>query len=89
MLTVLWWRFNDSFGYTPAGFVSWLKEKTGVEVIEKTSKGLNNNLIHSEFEGEDWAAGILTFEDNTFALIKGNYVTFGGMDNRSEILKLT
>ena len=72
-------------GIHPAGFVYWLKEKKVVEVIGKTSKGLNNNLIHSEFEGEDWAAGILTFEDNTFALIEGNYVTFGGLDNRIEI----
>ena len=72
-------------GIHPAGFVSWLKEKKVVEVIGKTSKGLNNNLIHSEFEGEDWAAGILTFEDNTFALVEGNYITFGGMDDRIEI----
>lgn len=73
-------------GIHPAGLVSWLKEKVVVvEVIGKTSRGLNNNLIHSEFEGEDWAVGILTFEDNTFALVEGNYVTFGGMDNRIEI----
>jgi predicted dehydrogenase len=72
-------------GIHPAGFVSWLKEKKVIEVIGKISKGLNNNLIHSECEGEDWAAGILTFEDNTFALIEGNYVTFGGMDDRIEI----
>ncbi len=72
-------------GIHPAGLVSWFKEKKVIEVIGKTSKGLNNNLIHSEFEGEDWAAGILTFEDNTFALVEGNYVTFGGMDNQIEV----
>jgi len=42
-------------------------------------------LIHSELEGEDWTAGILTFEDNTFELVEGNYITFGGMDDRIEI----
>ena len=72
-------------GIHPAGFVSWLKEKEVVEIIGKASKGLNNNLIHSELEGEDWATGILTFEDNTFAFIEGNYITFGGMDDRIEI----
>jgi predicted dehydrogenase len=72
-------------GIHPAGLVTWFKEKKVIEVLGKTSQGLNNNLIHAEFEGEDWAAGILTFEDNTFALIEGNYVTFGGMDNKIEV----
>jgi len=39
-------------------------------------------MIHSELEGKDWATRILTFEDNIFAFIKGNYITFGGMDDR-------
>jgi predicted dehydrogenase len=72
-------------GIHPAGLITWFKEKKVTEVLGKTSQGLNNNLIHAEFEGEDWAAGILTFEDNTFALIEGNYVTFGGMDNKIEV----
>jgi len=72
-------------GIHPAGFVSWLKEKRVVEVIGRTSRGGSNNLVHAEFEGEDWAAGILTFEDDTFAFIEGNYVTVGGMDDRIEI----
>jgi predicted dehydrogenase len=72
-------------GIHPAGFVSWFKEKQVIEVLGKTSRGLNHNLVHTEFEGEDWAAGILTFEDHTFGFIEGNYITFGGMDNKIEI----
>ncbi len=72
-------------GIHPAGFVCWLKEERVVEVIGRTSKGEGNNLMHAQFEGEDWAAGILTFEDSTFAIIEGNYITFGGMDDRVEI----
>ncbi len=72
-------------GIHPAGLVNWLKEKRVVEVLGKTSLGSNHNLVHSNFEGEDWAVGILTFEDNTYALIEGNYITFGGMDNKIEI----
>ena len=72
-------------GIHPAGFVAWLKEKGVVEVIGRTSKGGSNNLVHAEFEGEDWAGAILTFEDDTFAFIEGNYITLGGMDDRIEI----
>lgn len=72
-------------GIHPAGFVSWFKEKRVMEVMGRTSRGGNNNLVHPEFEGEDWAGGILTFEDDTFAFIEGNYITFGGMDDRVEI----
>jgi len=72
-------------GIHPAGFVSWLKEEKVVEVIGKTSRGKSDNLVHAEFEGEDWAGAILTFEDGTFAFIEGNYVTFGGMDDQVEI----
>ena len=72
-------------GIHPAGLVTWFKEKKVIEVLGKTSQGLNKNLFHADFEGEDWAVGILTFEDNTFALVEGNYVTFGGMDNKIEV----
>lgn len=72
-------------GIHPAGFVRWIMEKEVVEVMAMTSKGGSNNLIHGGFEGEDWAAGILTFENGGFAFIEGNYITFGGMDDRVEI----
>ena len=72
-------------GIHPVGFVLWLKGEKVNQVIAKTSKGKESNLLHTNFEGEDWAAGILTFEDETYALVEGNYITFGGMDDRIEI----
>ncbi|MDI9596307.1 MAG: Gfo/Idh/MocA family oxidoreductase [Atribacterota bacterium] len=65
--------------------VMWLKEKSVIEVVGKTSKGSEGNLIHPEFEGEDWAAGILTFSDNTFSIIQSDYVTKGGSEHRFEM----
>ena len=69
----------------PIGFVRWLKEKEVVEVVGKTSPGAGGNLFHKNYGGEDWAVGILTFEDGTFALVEGNYITLGGLDDRVEI----
>lgn len=72
-------------GIHPAGFINWFTERKVIEVLGKTSKGSHQNLLHTKFEVEDWAVGILTFEDNTFGFIEGNYITFGGMDNKIEI----
>ena len=72
-------------GIHPIGFVRWFKGGEVVEVVGKTSGGGENNLKHSSMEGEDWAAGILTFEDGTFALVEGNYITMGGLDDTVEI----
>jgi len=52
-----------------------------VEVTGKTTKGLEHNFVHKEFEGEDWGVGILRFADGRFAFIEGNYITVGGMDD--------
>jgi len=72
-------------GIHPIGFVCWLKGAEVVEVVGKTSGGGEKNLKHPGMEGEDWAVGILTFDDGTFALVEGNYVTVGGMDDTVEI----
>jgi predicted dehydrogenase len=72
-------------GIHPVGFVRWFKGKEVVEVIGKTSGGLRKNLKHLSLEGEDWATGILTFEDGTYALVEGNYITMGGLDDIVEI----
>lgn len=72
-------------GIHPIGFVRWFKGKEVVEVVGKTSGGGEQNLKHRSMEGEDWAAGILTFEDGTFALVEGNYMTMGGLDDIVEI----
>jgi predicted dehydrogenase len=72
-------------GIHPIGFVRWFKGKEVVEVVGKTSGGGQQNLKHRSMEGEDWAAGVLTFEDGTFALVEGNYITVGGLDDIVEI----
>lgn len=69
----------------PIGFMRWFKGKEVVEVIGRASGGGSSNLLHSNFEGEDWAVAILTFEDGTFGLVEGNYVTLGGLDDQIEI----
>ena len=72
-------------GIHPVGFVRWFKGMEIVEVVGKASGGGGNNLKHRSMEGEDWAAGILTFEDGTFAMVEGNYITLGGLDDTVEI----
>jgi predicted dehydrogenase len=72
-------------GIHPVGFVRWFKGMEVVEVVGKTSGGGAQNLKHFSLQGEDWAAGILTFEDGTFALVEGNYITQGGLDDTVEI----
>lgn len=54
-------------------------------MIGKCSGGGSNNLVHSEFEGEDWGIGVLSYEDGTQVVVEGNYVTRGGMDDFVEI----
>lgn len=72
-------------GIHPIGAALWLKEKKVVEVIGKTSGGLNKNLIHHQLEGEDFGCGILTFEDGTISYVEGNYITKGGLDDTFEV----
>ncbi len=60
-------------------------ENPVVEVTAKTSGGLDRNYVHKEFEGEDWAVGIMKFRDGRHALVEGNYITVGGMDDAVEI----
>lgn len=72
-------------GIHPIGFVAWFKEKSVKEVIGKTSLGGEHNLIHKNLKGEDWAVGVLTFEDNTFGFVEADYTTYGGMDHRVEV----
>lgn len=69
----------------PIGFVRWFMGKEVVEVVGKVSGGGKKNLKHQHFEGEDWGAGILTFEDGTQSFIEGNYATCGGLDDTVEI----
>ncbi len=47
--------------------------------------GLEHNFIQKDFEGEDWGLGILHFPGGVKALVEGNYITTGGMDDVVEI----
>ncbi|MFA6508485.1 MAG: Gfo/Idh/MocA family oxidoreductase [Treponemataceae bacterium] len=47
--------------------------------------GLEKNFIQKDFEGEDWGLGILHYPSGQKALIEGNYITTGGMDDVIEI----
>ena len=49
------------------------------------SPGGEGNFIHKDFEGEDWALGILQYPNGIKAQIEGNYITSGGMDDVVEV----
>ena len=71
-------------GVHPIGFFTHLlgvpQRITGV-----CSRGGTENLLHKQLEGEDWAIGVLEYPNGTRAVVEGNYVTFGGMDDVVEI----
>jgi predicted dehydrogenase len=56
-----------------------------VEITGKTNGGGDNNYVHKDNTGEDWAVGIMKFENGVHAFVEGNYITTGGMDDRVEI----
>jgi predicted dehydrogenase len=68
----------------PVGFFHHLLGKPAT-VVGRCSDGGAGNIVHKEFEGEDWGIGILTYSDGTQAVVEGNYVTRGGMDDFVEI----
>ena len=49
------------------------------------SPGREGNFIHKEFEGEDWGMGVLHFPNGEKALVEGNYITAGGMEDIVEV----
>jgi len=69
----------------PIGWASWLIESPVREVFCQTSGGGERNFVHRKMEGEDWAVATMTFESGQRALIEGNYITVGGMDDAVEI----
>lgn len=72
-------------GIHPIGLVLALKNNEWTELSAMTSGGEENNLIHRSMEGEDWAVVAMKFSDGTAALLEGNYVTKGGMEDIIEI----
>ena len=75
-------------GIHPVGYAIYLLGGEGnpvVEVVGKTTGGLAGNYVHKDFEGEDWAVGVLKFQDGRHAFVEGNYITVGGMDDVIEV----
>lgn len=68
-------------GVHPVCFMLALKENRWTELVAMTSGGGESNLRHKEMEGEDWAAALMRFEDGTTAVLEGNYVSEGGMED--------
>lgn len=72
-------------GIHPVGLMLSLKNNEWTELSAMTSGGSEQNLIHKTMEGEDWAAAMMRFGDGTTALLEGNYVTSGGMEDIIDI----
>jgi predicted dehydrogenase len=73
----------------PVGWILHLASDEGrnrvVEATGKTNGGGEENYIHKDNTGEDWAVGIMKFKNGIHAFVEGNYITTGGMDDTVEI----
>ena len=73
-------------GIHPLAWVCYMKSPHRVaEVVGSCSAGGEENLVHKGYGGEDWALAVLTFDDGTRALVEGNYITVGGLDDVAEL----
>ncbi len=75
-------------GIHPVGWLLYFLGRANNPVIEATGRmtgGLKGNFVHQENGGEDFGLGVLRFKDGQIALVEGNYITVGGMDDRVEI----
>ncbi len=76
-------------GIHPVGWAIYLLGNQGanpvVEVTGFTNSGGDDNFVHKDNSGEDWACGIMKFKDGKRAFMEGNYITVGGMDDKIEI----
>ena len=70
----------------PLGWVCHMKAPHRVVAVSASmSGGAEKNLKHKSYGGEDWAVATLTFDDGTHALVEGNYITVGGLDDVVEL----
>ncbi len=76
-------------GIHPVGWALHLLGREGanpvVEVIGKCNLGKKDNFVHKDNGGEDFGIGLMKFAEGEFALVEGNYITVGGMDDKIEI----
>ncbi len=73
----------------PIGWILNLLGNAGqnkvVEVFANCNGGLEDNYVHKENGGEDFAIAFMKFANGERAFIEGNYITVGGMDDKVEI----
>ncbi len=73
----------------PIGWILHLLGQSGknkvVEVFAKCNDGLQDNYVHKDNGGEDFSLGIMKFANGEHALVEGNYITVGGMDDKVEV----
>lgn len=73
----------------PIGWILHLLGNKGqnkvVEVLATCNSGLADNYVHKENGGEDFSLGFMKFANGERALVEGNYITVGGMDDKVEI----
>jgi len=72
-------------GIHPIGFLPWLTGQDITQVMGMKTEGVEKNLIHKKYTGEDWAAALVMLENGTRGFVEGNYITCGGMDDKVEI----
>ncbi len=72
-------------GVHPVCFMLSLKNNEWSELVAMTSGGKEQNLVHNQMEGEDWAGAFVRFRDGTYATLEANYVTVGGMEDVMDI----
>ena len=56
-----------------------------VEVFAMCNGGLKDNYVHKQNSGEDFSVALMKFAGGEHALVEGNYITVGGMEDRVEI----
>ena len=73
----------------PIGWVLHLLSDGGrnkvVEVSAMVNGGGEDNYVHKQNSGEDFSMGMMKFANGVHALVEGNYITVGGMQDRVEI----
>jgi len=72
-------------GIHPVGFLPWLLDQDIAVVTAMKTRGAEENLLHHNYTGEDWAAGLIELSGGARAFVEGNYITCGGMDDKVEI----
>jgi len=68
--------------------INWVRHLIGGEVAQVvglTTGGGEGNMVHKDYEGEDWGVALMSFEGGQQGFVEANYITLGGMDDTVEI----